>query len=51
METYKNLWFKYGKFNSLFSFHKGPFSKTNPLYKMQPFFLLPNGKISSQKNP
>ncbi len=49
LKTYKNLWFKYGKFNSLFSFHKGPFSQKKSLYKMQPFFLLPNGKISSPK--
>jgi hypothetical protein len=40
METYKNLWSKYGKFNSFFSLHKGPFSKTNSLYKRQPFFVV-----------
>ncbi len=49
METYKNLWSKYGKFNSLFSLHKGPFFRNKFFIQDATLFWLPNGKISSQK--
>jgi hypothetical protein len=49
METYKNLWFKYGKFNFFFSFHKGPFFPNFFFIQDATLFVLPHGKKISPK--
>ncbi len=49
METNKNLWSKYGNSTLFFPSTKGLFFQNKFFIQDATFFLLPNGKISSQK--